>query len=83
MMVSDPVVDSFYDKAIAAKNEDEVKKIFRDANEYVARKHFAICLVQPMQYSLYQSWLKGYHGQFRRDFLESAQPLLLYCTILD
>ena len=64
MMVSDPVVDGFYDKAIIAHNEDEVKKIFRDANEYVARKHFAISLLQPMQYALYQPWFKGYHGQF-------------------
>ena len=64
MMVSDPVVDGFYDKAITAKNEEEVKKIFRDANEYVARKHFAVSLLQPMQYALYQPWFKGYHGQF-------------------
>jgi peptide/nickel transport system substrate-binding protein len=64
MAVSDPVYDSFYDKAIAAHNEEEVKKIFRDANQYVARQHFAICLVQPMQYSLYQPWFNGYHGQF-------------------
>ena len=64
LMVSDPVMDSFYPKAIAATGEDEVKKIFRDANEYVARQHFAISLLQPMKYSLYQPWLKGYSGQF-------------------
>jgi ABC-type transport system substrate-binding protein len=64
MMVSDPVYDSFYTKAVAATSVEGVKTIFRDANEYVARKHFAISLVQPMQYSLYQPWFKGYHGQF-------------------
>jgi hypothetical protein len=36
----------------------------RDANERIARQHYAISLLQPMQYSLYQPWLKGYHGQF-------------------
>ena len=64
LMVSDPVMDSFYPKAIAAASENGVKKIFRDANEYVARQHFAISLLQPMKYSLYQPWLKGYSGQF-------------------
>jgi peptide/nickel transport system substrate-binding protein len=64
MVVSDPVCDAFYTKAIAATSVDEVKKIFRDANEYVARQHFAISLLQPMQYSLYQPWFKGYSGQF-------------------
>jgi peptide/nickel transport system substrate-binding protein len=64
MAVSDPVYDSFYARAIAATGLEEVKTIFREANEYVARQHFAIPLVQPMQYSLYQPWFKGYHGQF-------------------
>ena len=64
LMVSDPVFDSFYPKALAATNVDEVKRIFRDANEYVARQHFAISLLQPMRYVLYQPWLKGYSGQF-------------------
>jgi len=64
MAVSDPVYDSFYTRAVAATSLEEVKTIFREANEYVARQHFAIPLVQPMQYSLYQPWFKGYHGQF-------------------
>jgi ABC-type transport system substrate-binding protein len=64
MAISDPVYDSFYNKAIAATSVEEVKTIFRDANEYVARKHFAISLLQPVHYSLYQPWFKGYHGQF-------------------
>ena len=64
LMVSDPVFDAFYPKALAATSVDEVKQIFRDANEYVARQHFAISLLQPMRYALYQPWLKGYSGQF-------------------
>jgi peptide/nickel transport system substrate-binding protein len=64
MAVNDPIYDSFYTKAIAATSVETVKIIFREANEYVARKHFAVSLLQPMHYSLYQPWFKGYHGQF-------------------
>jgi peptide/nickel transport system substrate-binding protein len=64
LKVSDPVFDAFYPGALAATGVDEIKRIFRDANEYVARKHFAISLLQPMRYALYQPWLKGYSGQF-------------------
>jgi hypothetical protein len=49
---------------MAATNIDEVKQVLKDANEYVARQHFAISLLEPMQYCLYQPWLKGYNGQF-------------------
>ena len=65
LMVSDPMVDTFWPKAQAAGSIEEAKKIFRDANEYIARQHFAISLFQrPMHYSLYQPWLKGYNAQF-------------------
>jgi peptide/nickel transport system substrate-binding protein len=65
LRVSDPVFDAFFPRAQTAANLDETKQIFREANEYVARQHFAISLLQkPMQYSLCQPWLKGYHGQF-------------------
>jgi len=55
-MISDPVFDALCSKAMAAANIDEVKQIFRDANEYVARQHFAVSLLQPMSYSLCQPW---------------------------
>ena len=64
MMVSDPVYDNFYTKAMAATTIDEEKKAMKDANEYVARQHFVISLLEPTQYSIYQPWLKGYNGQF-------------------
>jgi len=63
LMVNDPVIDAFYPKALAANSEDELKQIVRDMNDRVARQHFAISLLQPMEYSLCQPWLKGYHGQ--------------------
>jgi ABC-type transport system substrate-binding protein len=78
LMVSDPVFDAFLPKAMAAVNVDDIKQIVRDANEYVARQHFAISLVQPMQYSLYQPWLKGYNGQFFAVSAASGGPPLYF-----
>ena len=45
-MVSDPVYDAFNVKAMAATNQDEVKQILKEANEYIARQHFSISLLQ-------------------------------------
>ena len=62
-MVSDTVFDAFYDNAAAATSETELKQVLKNANEYVARQHFAISLLQPREYSLCQPWIKGYHAQ--------------------
>jgi ABC-type transport system substrate-binding protein len=72
--VSDPVIDAFYLKAIATNSEDELKQILRDMNERVARQHFAISLLQPMEYSLCQPWLKGYHGQIHSIWMGVGGP---------
>ena len=65
LRVSDPVYDSFFQRAKTAASLEETMRIFRVANEYVARQHFAISLLQkPGRYSLRQPWLKGYDGQF-------------------
>ena len=79
LRVSDPIMDTFYPKALAAKTEDDVKKIFKDANEYAARQHFAISLLQPMKYSLSQPWLKGFNGQFG-SISRSPQSLSFYAS---
>jgi hypothetical protein len=78
LMVSDPVFDSYQSKAIAAKSDDELRQILRDANERVARQHFSISLLQPPQYSLYQPWLKGYSGQFGSVCSAAGSPQLLF-----
>jgi peptide/nickel transport system substrate-binding protein len=62
-MVSDPIIDGFVTKYMAATSIDVSKQIVRDANEYVARQHFSFSLVQPNTYSLVQPWFKGYNGQ--------------------
>jgi peptide/nickel transport system substrate-binding protein len=62
-MVSDPVFDAFYTKALAANSIDGVKQVLKDANAYVAQQHFVLSMLQPMTYSLCQPWVKGYNGQ--------------------
>ena len=78
LMISDPVFDAFQPKASAAKSEVEVKQILRDANKHVARQHFAISLLAPGSFSLYQPWLKGYNGQFGSVCSAAGSPQLLF-----
>jgi ABC-type transport system substrate-binding protein len=78
LMVSDPVFDAFQPKAVAAASESQRMQILREANEYVARQHFAISLLFPSTYSLYQPWLKGYSGQFGSVCSGAGSPQLLF-----
>ena len=77
-MVNDPVLDAFQPKAIAATSETQLKQILKDANERMARQHFAISLIQPMHYSLHQPWFKGYNGQFGSVCSAAGSPQLLF-----
>jgi peptide/nickel transport system substrate-binding protein len=77
MMVSDPVFDSFYSQAIAAISTEKLQQILKDANERVARQHYAISLLQPLAYSLCQPWLKGYNGQIHSVWMGSGGPSML------
>jgi peptide/nickel transport system substrate-binding protein len=79
LRINDPVMDSFYPRAFRAASEDDVKKILIEANEYVARQHFAISLLNPVKYSLAQPWLKGYTGQFG-SISRSPQCLSFYTS---
>jgi len=56
-----------------------VKKILIEANEYAARQHFAISLMNPVKYSIAQPWLKGYSGQFG-SISRSPQSLSFYAA---
>ena len=76
-MVSDPIFDALYAQAKAATNLDEVLRIFRDANEYVARQHIAISVLQPMAYSLCQPWVKGFNAQFGSTWGAAGGPGML------
>jgi ABC-type transport system substrate-binding protein len=78
LMVNDPIFDAFQPKAMAVSSEDQLKQILRDANERIARQHFSISLLKPMQYSLHQPWFKGYHGQFGSVCSPAGSPQLLF-----
>ena len=77
MMVSDPVWDAFYPQALAATSTDALKTLLMNANKYAAQQHFAISLLQPMQYSLCQAWLKGFNAQYSA-ISGFSGPLLLF-----
>lgn len=73
-MVDDDRFDSFLSQALEATGIEEMKKIIRDANEYVARSHFSISLLQPMAYSLCQPWVKGFSAQFGSAWAHAGGP---------
>ena len=65
LKVSDPVYDTFFPGPKPRPRRKKPRKIFREANEYIARQHFAVSLLpRPRRYSLCQPWLKGYNAQF-------------------
>ncbi len=76
-MIDDPVCDGFYAKAMTCTDIDGIRQILREANEYVARQHFSISLLQPMTYSLCQPWVKGFNAQFGSTWGVVGGPLML------
>ena len=76
-LISDPVFDSYYPKALAATNIDDIKKLLRDLNEYVARQHYCISLLQPKLFGISQPWIKGYNCQYFGVTYVNAGVLLL------
>ena len=76
-MVSDPKVDDFYNKAMAANNMADIKQLLADLNVYFAQQHFEISLVYANLFALYQPWLKGYSAQSMSISGGSSGPLLL------
>jgi peptide/nickel transport system substrate-binding protein len=75
--ISDPVFDSYYAKALAAKNDDELKPVLKNANERVARQHWAVSLLLPTQFSLCQPWLKGFNAQSHAIWMGAGGPSML------
>jgi ABC-type transport system substrate-binding protein len=78
LMIDDAVLNAFQPAAIAATGESQLKQLLRDANEYIARQHFAISLLSPGSYTLYQPWLKGFHGQFGAFCSAAGSPQMLF-----
>jgi len=78
--ISDPVFDSYYPKALAAKNDDELKPVLKNANERVARQHWAVIIAAADAVSLLcQPWLKGFKCSVARH-LEWA-PAAPACSV--
>jgi ABC-type transport system substrate-binding protein len=77
MMVADPVFDAFYPRATAAANDEELKQVLKEANEHVARQHYAVSLLIPIQFHLCQPWLKGFHGQGHSIWMGTGGPSML------
>jgi hypothetical protein len=75
--VDDHEFDQFQVRALAAGSIAEMKHIVREANEYVARQHFSISLLQPMAYSVCQPWVKGFNGQFGSAWAHAGGPAML------
>jgi peptide/nickel transport system substrate-binding protein len=78
LMVNDRVLDAFQPEAIGATSENRLKQILKNANEHMARQHYAVSILQPMNYALYQPWLKGYNGQFGSVCSAAGSPQLLF-----
>jgi ABC-type transport system substrate-binding protein len=78
LMIDDALLNAFQPAAIAATGESQLKQLLRDANEYIARQHFAISLLSPGSYTLYQPWLKGFHGQFGAFCSAAGSPQMLF-----
>ena len=76
-MVDDAGFNSFLPRALAATDFENLRKIMREANEYVARQHFSICLHRIMAYSLCQPWVKGFNGQFGSAWAHAGGPATL------
>ena len=76
-MVYDPVFEAFQPQSTATDDIADLKKIVRTANEYVARQHFTIALLQPIAYSLCQPWVKGFNGQFGSAWAHAGGPAML------
>jgi peptide/nickel transport system substrate-binding protein len=74
LMISDPVYDALYAKAMVTSTVDEMKQVMTDANERVVRQHYTVSLLQPISYSLYQPWLKGFNGQFGSIWSRNGGP---------
>jgi hypothetical protein len=60
--ISDPKIDGWRAQALAAQSVDEVKKILRDENEYIARLHLEISVADPSSFVMLQPWVKGVTG---------------------
>jgi peptide/nickel transport system substrate-binding protein len=74
LMINDPVYNAFYSKATTATTEYQLKRVWKEFNKHFARQHFVLSLLQPIEYSLCQPWLKGYNAQIHSIWMAVGGP---------
>jgi hypothetical protein len=62
---------------MATNDGEQIKQILKDSNRRVAEQHFSIALLQPLAYSLFQPWIKGFNGQFGVPWAHAGGPAML------
>jgi peptide/nickel transport system substrate-binding protein len=79
--ISDAAYDKFYPQALDATSIDACKAVVKNANEYAARQHWIISLLQPTTYGFGQPWLKGFTDQAKAITGTGTGPsyLAFYC----
>jgi len=84
LMVSDPVFDDFYPRAMAAAGTEGVKNIQRSERACCPAALRDIP-AEPENFGLCQPWVKGYNGQFGATcgHMAPPAPLLLSGPVLD
>ena len=63
-IVSDPDYDALSEAAGAATTNEEQNRIYRDMNQYVIEKFWAIWATSGPEYQATQPWLTGFNGEF-------------------
>ena len=64
-MVSDPVYDADYAKAVSVTSSiADIKQAVSDMDLEVAEQHYAVSLLEPKLFGAYQPWFHGYNAQY-------------------
>jgi len=81
-LINDPYYEAAYTKATTATDIATTKATVQDINRYVAKQHWAVCLLVENTYTAYAPWFKGYYGQFDAIACGAVGPHLLgfYCA---
>jgi peptide/nickel transport system substrate-binding protein len=62
---NDPVYDEMVEAVRATTDRDELNRLFKEADEYILRQHWALSMPLLYSFGVYQPWLKGRLGNER------------------
>jgi peptide/nickel transport system substrate-binding protein len=62
--ITDPALTAYEAQIQGSTTTTGLQQVISSMNEYIAGQHYAISLVQPSIFGIYQPWLKGYNGQY-------------------